>query len=651
MEKKMKPCTCGKSRNPPYCDHSHEQLEAMPVKKRLCTCGKSRNPPYCDHSHEQLEAMPVKKRLCTCGKSKNPPYCDHSHPHTAAPPVKIEPISNKILLVILPFWTPLVPPQGISFLKHFLQQHSYVVKTADANTKTEFIALYNQYFNVLKEYIPPGKQGNFYNIGHDVLRNHMMAHIHKKNQNQYNELVKIIINQTFFTLLTNRQVKALNEVLDAFYAILKVYFLEMLAKERPAVVGVSVLRDTVGPSLFALRLIKETDPHIKTVIGGSIFSDHLLKDTPNFEFFLEKTPYIDKIVIGEGHHLFLKLLKGEFPGSQRVFTLADIGGQTVGFSPNNIPDMSDFSVKQDYPYLAAGASSSCPYQCSFCNVAAFYGQYREKDPEQTAAEMISLYKKYDTQLFFMTDALLNNVITPLAKEFLKKNISVYWDGYLRVDEALCDVENTMLWRRGGFYRARLGVESGSQHVLDLMDKNITPAQTKKALACLANSGIKTTTYWVIGHPGETEEDFLQTLELLEELKNNIYEAECNPFIHGYRGQGKSDRWKDKQMLLYPAQAKDMLVMQTWLVEGEPSREETYKRVCRFVRHCQKLGIPNPYSMEEIFKADERWAKLHKNAVPNLVDFKDSNSYNDENKYVKKLVALEKTLPEEGDFDF
>ncbi|MCP4213866.1 MAG: hypothetical protein GY765_04375, partial [bacterium] len=84
---------------------------------------------------------------------------------------------QKILLLMLPYWTPLVPPQGIAHLKSFLQHHGYKVRTADGNTEELFKELYDGYFDLLRKYIPVNKQGNFYNLGHDVIRNHMMAHI------------------------------------------------------------------------------------------------------------------------------------------------------------------------------------------------------------------------------------------------------------------------------------------------------------------------------------------------------------------------------------------------------------------------------------------------------------------------------------------
>lgn len=86
------------------------------------------------------------------------------------------------------------------------------------------------------------------------------------------------------------------------------------------------------------------------------------------DFYLLMKNYILHL----GQNLFLKLLKGELPESQKAFTIKDIGEETLGFSSLNFPDMKDFNVSEDYPYIAAQASGSCPNQCSFCNEAAYW---------------------------------------------------------------------------------------------------------------------------------------------------------------------------------------------------------------------------------------------------------------------------------------
>lgn len=550
---------------------------------------------------------------------------------------------GKILLVLLPVWDPLIPPLGISSLKSYIKKHGWNVITVDVNFVPGLSGLSSEYFSILGKYIPLDKRRHLYNIGHEVLRNHMMAHINLDNarEKEYIELVKVLAAKTFFHDLEESQVLELNKVIRNFYLKLEKYFIDLLDKEKPAVLGLSVYSGTLPASLFVFRLAKEKYPHIQTVMGGGIFSAELGIDSPNFKYFLEKTSCIDKIIVGEGEILFLKLLRGELSGSQKVYTINDLNGESLDITTLDEPDFSDFDL-QNYAQVASSTSRSCPFQCAFCVETVYWGQFRKKTTKQIANELEYLYKTYNRRLFLMCDSLLNPVIRDLAAEMIKREVSLYWGGYLRGGKYVDDIQETMKWRQGGFYRARLGVESGSPKILDLMGKKISVAQLKSSIASLAYAGIKTTTMFVIGYPEETEEDFQQTLDLIEECKDDIYEADCNPFWYFSTGQVNSDKWQqmNKSVLLYPESARDMLIIQTWCLDCQPPREEIYRRVNRFIQHCKKLKVPNPYSLFETNEADERWKKLHKNAVPALIDINSGRVPPDECKKLSNLSFAE-----------
>lgn len=558
---------------------------------------------------------------------------------------------EKILLIALPFWSPLIPAQGPASLKSFLQEYGYKVKAVDGTSENMFLELYNQYFEILKGVVPQNHRGNFYNIGHDVLRNHMMAFTNYTDLEEYNELVSDMVEKTYYYKIDDITISKLNDVLSELFSKMETFVLDLLEEEKPSVLGLSANSGNLASTRFAFEITRKKYPHIRTIMGGCVFFNHLAIGNPDLEYFLEKTkPYIDKIIIGKGEILLLKYLEGKLPGSQRVFTQDDVSEDEKKSYTLDIPDLSDYDL-QRYLYLSGTGSVSCPFQCSFCNTTTWFGKFYKKDPVQTLNEMMRLQKRHNHKLFFMTDALLNLVITDLSKETILRELSIYMDGYFIVDKIAEDVENTLLWRRGGFYRARLGTESGSQRMLDLIGKKITPEQIRTVVSNLAYAGIKTTTYWVIGHPDETEADFQQTLDLIEELKNDIWQAECNPFTYFYVGQADSKKWADKRTLLYTQKARSMLDSQTWILNCEPSRRETYKRMNRFVEHCDKLGIPNPYSLDEIFKADERWKKLHKNAVPSIMEIMNDSVDFSERKNVKKFLTLQSKRDEEDDFDF
>ena len=558
--------------------------------------------------------------------------------------------SKKVLLVFLPFWTPYIPPQGITTLKHYLQGRGHRVATADVSMDDDLRELYEKYLDTMKGYIPYHKRGNFVNIGHDVLLNHMMAQINYTDENKYRELVKIIIYQTYYWDVTDEQADTLSSILAELYTRLEKRLLQLMEDEKPDVFGSTAYCGTLAACVFAFRLIRKHYPHVKTTVGGGSFSDQLIPGTPNYDRFLEETKdYLDMIVIGEGRIIMDKWLRGELPEGQRVFSGKDIDGKTVDISTDvDIPDLDDMDLSK-YLFMAATGSRSCPYECSFCNVKIFWGNHKIKNVKQTVGEMTRQFKQYGNRLFFLYDALLNTFIDDLSKEIIDSGEPLYFVGYLKAGKAACNIENTMRWRRGGFYRARLGVESASQKMLNIINKKITPQEIRDSIVSLACAGIKTTAYWIIGHPEETEEDFQQTLDMVEELRNDLWEVECNPFNYFYSGQQKADEWAEKRLLLYPEYADDMLISQTWTLDIEPKREEVYRRMNRFVQHCDRLGIPNPYTIQDIYKADERWKRLHKNAVPSITQLKDPENFFVEDRNVKEFVFAPSTVKDDGDF--
>ncbi|MCP4151601.1 MAG: radical SAM protein [bacterium] len=557
---------------------------------------------------------------------------------------------KKILLAILPYWDPMIPPMGITSLKQFLESHGYRVKTVDLIVQQECFDYYHNYFEVLKRFIPEEKRGNFNNIGHDVLQSHLMAHWTHSDEGEYIRLVKQLIYHSYYVDAEIDYIQELNRLTAELYTFLETYFTGLLEKEKPDVFGLTAYKCTIATSMFVLKLVKERYPHIKTMMGGGTFNESHAPDSPNFQALLKASAgYLDKIILGPGELLFLEYLRGNLPETQRVYTRDDIGGKILPFEQSQIPDFSDLDT-QRYPYLAATASASCLYECSFCTAKKVAGQYRMKAYRQTVEEMIRLYEEHGHQLFFMTDSLLNPVIDGLSDAFIESGVSLYYDAYFKVDTPSEKIENTLRWRKGGLYRVRLGTESGSQEILDRMNKGITVDQIRAAISALAYAGIKTTTYWVIGHPGETEEDFQQTLDLIEELKDDIYQAECNPMLYHYSKQFASDEWSQKMKRLYPRELQKMLVFEYYDMECQPSRQETYNRMHRFEAHCRKVGVPNPYALNEHKAADERWKKLHKNAVPAMVEFIQRKNYIDENKRIQ-IENFARSIRQEEDFDF
>lgn len=559
---------------------------------------------------------------------------------------------RKILLALLPFWSPLAPPMGIASLKTYGEARGFDITACDANIEPRFGETREHYSRVLEQALPEAVRGNFRNTSGRVLRQHLWAHLNRERRPAYKKFVSSVIEAHFFTTVDEPVIDTLDECIAEFYRRLETYLVDLIEREQPDLLGLSLYGDTAPASLFAAGVAKRVKPGITVLAGGGIFTEDLAPGSPNYDDFLENTPDIDKVIVGEGEELFARFLEGGLPGGRRVYTLKDTGGEPLDLGRITVPDLSDFQLSY-YPYLATFTSRSCPFRCSFCSESNYWGPFRKRDPRDAAKEMIALYRASGRQLFLLCDSLLNPVITPLADELRKSEISIYWDGYLRADRAVCSMDNTMNWRRGGFYRARLGLESGSGRLLEIMGKRITPVQMKEAVTALAAAGIKTTTYWVIGHPGETEEDFRATLDFISEMRDHIYEADCGSFSYFPRGQVKSREWLEgaRPRLLYPEWPGVSAMPRTWYLDVEPRRRKVHERVNRFMDHCRDLGVPNPYSLKEIYEADERWKRLQRSAVPSLVEFREGGVYIDENKHLRDAVRGKNIAPEELEWDF
>jgi radical SAM superfamily enzyme YgiQ (UPF0313 family) len=556
-----------------------------------------------------------------------------------------------ILLILLPFWDPEIPPLGISCLKSFLVPHGYQVTTADGNTQKQFRKIYFRYYEVLRKYIPESLRRNLLNDGVTVLRNHLMAHLHQEDKEEYFKLLKILVEKNFFTSLDPHQLTDLEQVIIDFYAAIETYYDHLLEEVNPDVVGFSAFSGSLPASLFACRLAKKRNSKIRTLLGGQVFSDQLMVGTQDFDEFLENSKdYVDCVIVGEGEQLMLSWLQAKLPAAKRVFTLKDIDNQNVDLIAVNPPDYKDLDLSY-YAYIGVYGSRSCPYNCGFCSETVFWGNYRKKNIDQLLDEFKRLYEQHSYQMFMLTDSLLNPIVTQLADAIRESGYSFYWDGYLRADPPVRDIENTMRWRRGGYYRTKLGLESGSPRILQKMGKKITIPHVKEALHALAYAGIKTTTAWMVGFPGETEEDFQMTLDLIEELRDYIYEVKLQYFKYYLRGQPDSVAWAENSfpILLYPEWAKNMLVSQSWYLNCDPSWEVVIDRVNRFMDHSRKLGLPSNYTIEDVNAADRRWQKLQINAVPPLVELHDKNIYVQENKQVQKIYAAVNTVEEDSDW--
>jgi len=230
-----------------------------------------------------------------------------------------------------------------------------------------------------------------------------------------------------------------------------------------------------------------------------------------------------------------------------------------------------------------------------------------------ASQMVKLSSAYNNPRFFMGDSLMNPYMESLSAELLKRNQKVLFDGYLRANPLPGDPERAEKWAAAGCYRVRLGIESGDADVLQMIDKRTGPAVISRALRLLSGAGIRTTTCWIVGFPGETESAFQETLRFIEANHEWIYEVEAHPFTYFPSGQVASDRWIPVR--LYDEDVQKAMKFGVWDVSAaNPERSERYRRLHRVAALASKLKMRNLYSFQERSAADARWLDLHPRAI-------------------------------------
>jgi radical SAM superfamily enzyme YgiQ (UPF0313 family) len=511
---------------------------------------------------------------------------------------------KRIKLVKPPYFAPLTPPLGIAIIKTFLEQNGFKADCIDLNVDPDLWGMHHKYFEALQSL-----EDVSLNDGYSKLWWILNAHLLAKANGADSEVCKRILRTVipiFDIRFDESVIRTLIPLVDNFYKRLDV-LIDGVNWADSAVVGTSTYTTSLGPSLFLLKKVKEKHPHITTVMGGGVFADDLALGSDNLNTLINEYPWIDHIVIGEGEELLLKLVQGEL-AHKRLVSLADLSGKVLPMQDIPIPDFSDFNTNY-YSLLSLEGARSCPFQCNFCSETIQWGEYRKKPIDRLADQMVSLATKHNNQAFFMGDSLMNPYINALAEDLVGRGANIRYDGYLRADKPVANPRFVKLWSDSGLFRARLGIESASARVLTLMNKQTAPDTIAAVLKTLAAQGVRTTTYWIVGFPDETEEDFAETCDFIREHHENIYELEAHPYHYYPYGQVASRQYESYS--LYPDDVTDVIKFRIWeIIQVKPDRLERYKRLRHITALAAELGLPNIYSVTERYRAEERWRLLH-----------------------------------------
>ena len=312
--------------------------------------------------------------------------------------------------------------------------------------------------------------------------------------------------------------------------------LEFIAEKQPKVICIYTNLMTKVEVIKLIKILKTKEYNFpKIVLGGPDV-------TYNVENYLKSGA--DFLVIGEGEETTFELYNAIMNNGN----LYEVNG--IAFLENNniiqanprtkfkeldelpLPNREAINM---YNYLETwknnhGESSmtistqrGCPYTCKWCSTAVYGQSYRRRPAYQVAVEMKMLKDQYNPDAIWFVDdvfTISHKWLNAFHEEVVKQNAQIRFECITRAERL--NEEILRLLKESGCFRIWIGAESGSQEIIDAMDRRVDVNHVKKIIQDTNAMGIETGTFIMLGYPGETEKNIDETIQYLKDAKPTHY---------------------------------------------------------------------------------------------------------------------------------
>ncbi len=167
-------------------------------------------------------------------------------------------------------------------------------------------------------------------------------------------------------------------------------------------------------------------------------------------------------------------------------------------------------------YLNVATTRGCPYKCNWCAKPIYGQRYNTRSPERVVEEIEMLQDNYGVDNFWMCDDIFGlkpGWVQSFDQELKKRKRSIKYKIQTRAD-LLLEENNIDVLVSSGLDEAWMGAESGSQKILDAMDKGTAISQIEKSTNILKSKGVKVGFFIQFGYLGETKQDIQHTFDLV-----------------------------------------------------------------------------------------------------------------------------------------
>jgi radical SAM superfamily enzyme YgiQ (UPF0313 family) len=165
----------------------------------------------------------------------------------------------------------------------------------------------------------------------------------------------------------------------------------------------------------------------------------------------------------------------------------------------------------------------CPYHCRWCSHEVFGKTHRRRKPASVAEELEWLINRYQPQMAWMADDVFtihHGWLFEYANELKRRGLKLPFECISRADRLSLEVVETLAAM--GCFRVWIGSESGSQRILDAMERGVTVEQVQTAVALCRSVGIQTGMFLMWGYEGEDLSDIEATVEHVKKTDPDIF---------------------------------------------------------------------------------------------------------------------------------
>jgi anaerobic magnesium-protoporphyrin IX monomethyl ester cyclase len=162
----------------------------------------------------------------------------------------------------------------------------------------------------------------------------------------------------------------------------------------------------------------------------------------------------------------------------------------------------------------------CPFDCGYCSAQSIWtNKVRYRSIENTINEIKHIKNRFSADsIYFWDDSFTVNKrrVIDLCNIIINDKIDIRWGCTSRVD--LLDDELLTIMKSAGCEKIDIGIESGSERILKLINKRITVQKVKQSIELIRGHNIKIGAFFMIGFPEETKQDINCTLDLIKKSK-------------------------------------------------------------------------------------------------------------------------------------